>query len=170
MIPSAEESLFWLNVFGYNQSELNGWQQVFNRGEQKIKSRLAELKYATKVYLSCNADIFGKSYPRLGNELKGALASDGCSFSDDPEDADWDIRINCTAEEYNKMTTGGVDSYLSYVNAVIVIRKVAASQQIYEDEVAVKGGHNFGYNEAAKAAYKNIKEKLESIIKTTISQ
>ncbi len=167
---SVEEHLFWMNIFGASQSELSEWQQRFNAAEQDIKRKLADLKHATVIYLSCHADIFGRPYPTLQNELKGILAADGCSFTDNPKNADWAFTISCSAREYSIVQVGNANSYFSYVNAHIVIDKVTTSQRIYEDEISVKGGHPLGYTEAARAGYKDIKKHLGIIIKENLGQ
>ncbi len=167
---SVDESLFWMNIFGASQSELTEWQQRFNAAEQDIKRKLADLKHGTVIYLSCNANIFGKPYPTLQNELKGILAADGCSFSSSPENADWAIVITCTAREYSTVKIGNTNSYFSYVNAQVSIDKVHTSQRIYEDEISVKGGHTFGYPEAARAGCKELKKQIGKIIKENIAK
>ncbi|MCH5309790.1 MAG: hypothetical protein J1E58_07990 [Prevotella sp.] len=164
----ADEQLFWLNVFGEAQSGLADWQGRFNTAEQKVKQMLADLRHATVIYLTCAADIFGNSYPTLQNELKGILAADGCSFTDNPANADWVITVTCHAREYSNVNVGKSTSYFSYVDAQITIDKIISSQRIYEDEVSVKGGHTFGYTEAAKAGYKEIKQQIGKIIKNNI--
>ncbi|MDE7379334.1 MAG: hypothetical protein K2N13_10330 [Paraprevotella sp.] len=165
-----DKPLFWMNIFGASQSELAEWQERFNMAEQGIKRMLADLKHATVICLSCTADIFGKPYPTLQNELKGILATGGCSFTENPADADWVITITCEAREHSNVNIGKTSSYFSYVDAQIVINKVITSQRIYEDEISVKGGHTFGYSEAAKAGYKEIKQKIGEIIKNNIKQ
>ncbi len=170
LFNSADETLFWLNIFGAGNHEINEWQRNFNLAEQDVKRRLAELKHATVICLSCNADLFGKPYPALQNEVKGLLATDGCSFVNLPNKADWSIKITCTAEQHNVVKVGNVNSYIAYVNAHIVIEKAASSQRVYEDEVSVKGGHNLGYEQAAKKACNEIKVKLGNTIKEIISQ
>lgn len=163
-----DEPLFWMNIFGASQYELTEWQERFGAAEQMTKRMLAELKHGTVICLSCNAEIFGKSYPTLQNEIKGILAADGCSFTDNPADADWVITVVCNAREHTNVNIGNSSSYFSYVDARIVIDKVVTSQRIYEDEISVKGGHTFGYDEAAKAGYKEIKQQLGKIIKENI--
>lgn len=164
----VDEPLFWMNIFGASQSELTEWQERFNMAEQRVKQMLADLKHGTVICLSCNADIFGRPYPALQNELKGILAADGCSFTDNPADADWVITVVCNAREHTNVNIGNSGSCFSYVDARIVIDKVVTSQRIYEDEISVKGGHTFGYDEAAKAGYKEIKQQLGKIIKENI--
>lgn len=166
----VDEPLFWLNIFGTDQSEINDWQQSFNSAEQNVKRQLVELKHATVIYLSCNADLFGKSYPTLQNELKGKLAAKGCSFTDSPDNADWVITVNCSAREHSNVRAGNSNAYFTYVDAAIYIDKTISSQRIYEDEISVKGSHTFGYQEAAKAGYKDITQELSEIINNTIDQ
>lgn len=165
-----DEPLFWLNIFGANISEINDWQRSFNRSEQNVKRQLADLKHATVIYLSCNAELFEKSYPTFQNELKGKLAAKGCSFSDSPFNADWVIIINCSAREHSNVKVGNSNAYFTYIDAAITIDKTISSQRIYEDEVSVKGSHTFGYQEAAKVGYKDISRELSEIINKTIDQ
>ena len=165
-----DEPLVWLNVFGAPQSELVEWQGRFNATEQTIKQMLADLKHGTVICLSCTADVFGKPYLTLQNELKGILAADGCSFTANPRNADWIITVKCKTREYSNVSIGQSNSYFAYVDAQIVIDKVITSQRIYEDAISVKGGHTFGYAEAAKAGYKEIKQQIGKIIKTSIEQ
>ncbi len=166
----VDEPLFWMNIFGSSQSDLSEWLDRFNNAEQTVKRMLADLQHGTVICLSCNAEILGKPYPALQNELKGILAADGCSFTDSPTEADWVITVTCKAKEYSNVKVGSSNTYFSYVNAQIVIDKVITSQRIYEDEISVKGGHTFGYEEAAKAGYKEIKQQIGKIIKEKIVQ
>ncbi|MDE6417542.1 MAG: hypothetical protein K2K68_11045 [Duncaniella sp.] len=170
LFDSVDESLFWLNIFGAGQSEINDWQLNFNQAEQNVKRQLADLKHATVIYLSCNADLFGKTYPTLQNELKGKLAAKGCSFTDYPQNADWVITVNCSAREHSNVKAGNSNAFFTYIDAAISIDKTISSQRIYEDEVSVKGSHTFGYQEAAKAGYKDITKELSKIINITIDQ
>ena len=165
---NVDEPLLWMNIFGTPQNELGDWQERFSVLEQNIKRKLAEFKHGTSICLKCTADVFGKPYPSLQNELKGMLAADGCNFVDNPSDADWVITVTCSSKEYTNIRVGNSSSYFSYVNAEIAIDKMATSQRIYEDEIMVKGGHTFGYPEAAKAGYKDIKQQLGKIIKENI--
>lgn len=167
---AADEPLFWMNVFGASQSELAEWQERFNVAEQNVKKMLADLKHGTVICLSCSADIFGSPYPTLQNELKGILAADGCSFTDKPANADWVIKVRCRTRKYSNVKVGGSYSYFSYVDARLVVDKVVTSQRIYEDEISVKGGHSLGYPEAARAGYKEVKQKIGEIIKNSIKQ
>lgn len=163
-----DDPLSRMNIFGASQQNIAEWTERFSVKEQTVKRMLAGLKHATTIYLICSADVFGKPYPMLQNELKGVLAADGCNFTNNPADADWSITVTCSAREYSEVNMGNTNSYFSYVDAHVIIDKVITSQRIYEDEVSIKGGHTFGYSEAAKAAYKELSRKIGEIIKGNI--
>ena len=161
---SAETSLFWMNIFGMSQPELSEWQERLNAAGRKIEGMLSELEHATAVCLSCNADIFGVGDAALQNELKGILSEKGCSFVEDPSQADWSVSIEVTSREYNKMDMGSGTYYFSYADADISIDRILTSQRIYGNRVSAKGGHTKGYAEAARAAFKDLAEELGTII------
>lgn len=166
----TDEPLFWMNIFGASQQDITEWTGRISTNEQTVKRLLAELKHSNTIYLSCTADVFGKPYPTLQNELKGVLAVDGCNFTDSPSDADWAITVTCNAREYSTVNGGTSKSYFAYVDAHVIIDKVVTSQRIYEDEISVKGGHTFGYSDAAKDGYKKISQEIGKSIKIYIKQ
>ena len=170
LMEKVDNSILWLNIFGVNSDLFNKWQDKFAGVSNEIKTMAAQLNHGVKIYLICHADIFGSSYSKLQNELKGLIASEGCEFVDRPTDSDWIIDINCNAREYSNVEIGRTETYITYVDAEIKIKNNRTSQCILEDEVTVKGGHTFGYKEAAKSAYKEIKQQLAQIIKDNISQ
>lgn len=169
-LGAKDEPLFWMNIFGIPQEELTDWQTKLNTEEQKIRKMLAELEHGTVIYLSCKADMFGKAYTALQNELKGILSADGCSFTDRPADADWVINITCTSRRHTNATIAGMNTFIAYVDTRITIDKVKTSQRIYEDGQSVKGAHTLNYDEAARAAYKNAKQQIGTIITKNINQ
>lgn len=167
---SVDDALMWMSIFGASQTDLTEMQHLFNTSEQKIKQKIADLKHGVVIYMVCDANIFGKKYTTLQNELKGILSTDGCSFTETPQNADWVIKIKCSCREYSNVNIGTSKSYFSYVDAAITIDKTISSQRIYENGVSVKGGHSFGYYEAAKTGYKELKLKLGETIKKIIEQ
>ncbi len=166
----TEEPFFWLSFFGVSQAELADLSDRCNTREQAVKQMIADLKHGTLICLSCTADLFGRPYPTLQNELKGRLSASGCSFTDDPADADWVIRVDVSAREQNIAVLGGMTSYFAYADALITIDKSATSQRIYEDEISVKGGHTRNYTEAARVAYKDLSKQLGEILKENIKE
>ena len=159
-LGSAEEAFFWFNIFGMSERQMQQHLDQTHQREQSIKSRLAELKHSTVYCLVCTADLFGESYPNLENEIKGGLSVSGCSFTDDPATADFVIRIEAAAREYNKAKIAGSEAYFAYVDAAISVEKNVTEQRIFEDEISVKGSHTLGFEAAAREAYKNTSKNI----------
>lgn len=166
----TDEPLFWLNIFGLPEKEIEQLLTHRNELEQSVKQNIADLQYGTSIYLVCLADIFGTPDKSLQNNLKGELAKEGCNFTDDPKQADYSICVNVSSREYNCLTVYSQLYYFSYVDADIIINKVITSQRIYENRISVKGGHIFNYKEAARAAFKDLNEQLGSEIIKIIKQ
>lgn len=164
----AGKSFFWLNVFGMPQYQLNQWLDQVHGLEQTVKSKLAELEHGTTYCVVCLANNFGKAYPKLQNELKGELSKMGCNFVDDPESADYVIRIEASSREYNQMNTAGGSAYFSYVDAAVAIDKNATGQRIFEDEISVKGSHTLSFEEAGRDGYKKVSKEISNLLKENI--
>lgn len=134
-----------------------------------MQNRLSELRHAVRICLNSKVDLYGSSYSKLQNEIKGILSADGCSFVTEPEQADWLICIEAAAREYNHVKVGRSTTYFSYVDARISIDKITTGQRIYEDEITVKGGHTLGFEEAARSAYEEISKRIGSVISENIN-
>ncbi len=166
----ADEALSWLGVLGLSTEQSTPLLNRINRLRQQVKSLLAELQHSTIIYLSCQATLFEKPYPSLQNELKGILAQEGCSFTTDPQKADWVICITASTREYNSDQSGKNSFYFAYTDASITIDKKLTSQRIYENELSAKGGHSLSFTEAARNAYKNLCNRLGEAILEIIKQ
>ena len=60
--------------------------------DQELQSR-KQIEQNKFIYFSCDADLFGKAYPRLGRELSFALAKLGYKFTREKDQAYWIISI-----------------------------------------------------------------------------
>lgn len=167
-LDAAEELLFWFNIFGLPESQLQQRLSQVHQAEQSLKTSIAELEHSTTYCIVCTADHFGEPFPKLEKEVKGELSKIGCNFTDAPEDADYVIRIEASAREYNKASIAGSEAYFSYVDVAVAIDKNATGQRIFEDETAVKGSHTIGFNEAARDAYKNTTKNIVKLLKESI--
>ena len=164
LFDNAGKPFFWLNVFGFNEYRIQSYLKQVNEKEQAIKQKLSDLEYGTTYCVVCEADLFGKRYVKLGNEVKGELAASGCNFVDDPKSADIIIRIHASARKYNEFQ----GAYFTYIDAAVTIDKTATGQRIFEDELSTKGAHTLGYDEAARDGYKQIKKDIVKHLKENI--
>lgn len=171
-IPTMDKFVdlyMWLSFFDYPQEELAAMMEQQNAVEQAIKQTLADLEHATVVCVVCKADLFGSAYP-LQNELKGTIAIDGCSFTDNPKEAQWLVTVRVQARKSHTVQIGSMTSYIAYLDAEVTIDKQITNQRIYENAVTVKGGHPRGYSEAARAGFKELKAEIGKIMRTNITQ
>lgn len=164
LFDGAGKPFFWLNVFGLDKGRIMDYLRQVNDREQTVKQRLADLEYGTTYCVVCEAELFGRKYSKLANEVKGELVASGCNFVDDPTGADVVIRIDASARKYNEFQ----GAYFIYVDAAVSVVKNATGQRIFEDEVSVKGGHTLGYDEAARDGYKKTTEKIVKLLKENI--
>lgn len=142
-------------------SEVNNLRKQYQQWQN-------ELKNGINVYLDCQAVTLTGNYPTLAKGVKGELNPLGCSFLNDAEGADWVITVSATAREYNTQTWGKVISYVAFVDASLSIHKTTTNQIVYEDQISVKGSHTLNYDEAVRAAYKDLIPQLGEIITNQI--
>ena len=166
LFDGAAKPFFWLNVFGFDESRIIQYLNSVNSNEQRIKQMLADLEYGTTYCVVCSADLFGKRYVKLQNEVKGELSTSGCNFVNDASSADYVIRIESSARKYNEFN----GAFFTYIDAAVSIEKNATHQRIFEDEITVKGSHTISYDEAARDGYKKIVKELTKILKENIKQ
>ena len=167
-LDSAEELFFWFNIFGMAEHQLQQDVSQVHQAEQNLKTKIAELEHSTTYCIIYTADNFGKPYPKLENEVKGKLSTSGCNFVEDPTNADYIIRIEASAREYNKASLAGSEAYFAYVDVALSIEKNATGQLIFEDEFSVKGSHTLGFEEAAREAYKNTGKSIVNFLQENI--
>lgn len=168
LFDDAGKPFFWLNVFGLEDNLIQQYLNKVHSKEQIVKSKLADLEYGTTYCVVCNADNFGKCYPKLQNEIKGELSASGCNFVDDPNQADYVIYIDAASREYNQVSNPGGNAYFSYVDASIAIDKKATGQRIFEDEISVKGSHTLSYDEAGRDGFRKISKEISEMLKENI--
>lgn len=135
-----------------------------------LVNKANQLKNAISIYISCDAKLFTQEYASLKNEIQGQLADLGCSYVENPEQADWVINISSSAREGNKMTTGNFTTYFSYVDLQLSIDKTANSKRVYQNTFNEKGGNNLSFERAAQEAYQELSPQISAIIKEYISK
>ncbi|MCM1085269.1 MAG: hypothetical protein NC357_02900 [Bacteroides sp.] len=170
VFEQMEAAFFWLGFFGASKEELSSYVEKRNSLEREIRQTVAGLEYGTRIYLSCSAYLGEQAYNKLSNELKGVLSASGCSFVEEPGNADWVVKVSASSRDYNSFGSGGYITYYAYVDAVLEIEKVVAGQRIFADEVSVKGGHSLNFIEAARAAYKEVSKKIGAAISEIINK
>lgn len=163
-----DEPFFWLGIFDCPDYELDDLLAERMLLEQSLTRKLSALQHGINICVKCTADLFGTPYQQLAGDVKETLSNIGCSFCDDPKDADWVITVRSAAEEYNCMKIGGSSAYFSYIHANLSVFKTATGQKIYEGEITEKGSHTHNYNQAARDGYKKIARQISEILRQNI--
>jgi len=166
----AEEALCWLGLLGDSGSEFRDLMERYSKREQAVKQSIARLKYSMRIFLSCKADLFGRSYFPLSSEVRGLLSENGCHFTTDENQADYVIQVVASSREYNTVQAGGYASYFAYVDVRMAIDEMAIPERIYEDSFSIKGVHGISYTEAARQAYEAATGKVRKILSKYIKE
>lgn len=163
-----DEIFYWLSFFGLSQAELGSLLDRCSTRQQALKKLEIQVKNGISIYLSVSADLFGRPYP-LQSKLKGLLASDKRSFSDNPDNVDWVIEVNAEAREFNITGGSGISTFHAKVDAFVKVIKTITGQHLVEDEITAKGSHTRGYEEAARIAYGDVEKEISALIQKTIN-
>ncbi len=124
----------------------------------EVKQLNISLEQGIFVYITGEGDNFSL----LQNLLKSSFSKNGCSFTEDKNQADWVVSINTSTREDSQFH----GSHFAYMNAVVSLEKRHNKQVVYEDEISQKGGSMKGYSDAVKVATKDMSEKLsENLMK-----
>lgn len=164
------ELFFWVSLFGMPQEQVDALMSRRNGLELQVKQQLAELQHGTSICVNCESQLYDTEYYELDKRVRGILSEMGCNFTNSPSESDWVISIMAHAREGQATTFGTRTSYFAYVEAKIVIYKMATRQNIYENIITKKGGDTRNFMEAARAAYKDLTAELGEIITTTIKE
>ncbi|MDE6871082.1 MAG: hypothetical protein K2J62_03035 [Bacteroidales bacterium] len=142
--------------------------QKFSELKRQLSAICDSLKDGVAVCLICSAEIFGNAYSDFEKELKAAMSGMQCHFVESREEAERVIEIKALAVEHSNSELYGLKNYFCYVNVDLMLENAAKGVRLYEGRVSQKGGHTCGYGEAAKDGYREILEKLMTIIKENL--
>lgn len=122
----------------------------------ELEKNLTRLEQSTFVYIKSTEDLFGKSSNVIANKLKAKLASDGCSFIEDPTQADFYITLKASARKHGNETA---DIKFCYVDIVIDMVNTHMQKSVYNDEISQKGSA-MTFDAAARKASEDIVPKV----------
>lgn len=125
----------------------------------------ARLEQGIYVYVFTNENVFGEKINAIETHLKAILAENGCSFTNDENEADWKVKINAMTREFNFSN----NVYFSYVDAEVKLFKAPSDKHVYQNEFTQKGAHSKSYGEAARKAYNELSKPISKKILTWIN-
>lgn len=122
----------------------------------ELEKSLTRLEQSTFVYIKSTEDLFGKNSNVIANKLKAKLAADGCSFIEDPTQADFYITLKASARKHGNETA---DIKFCYVDLVIDMVNTHMQKSVYNDEISQKGSA-MTFDAAARKASEDIVPKV----------
>jgi len=121
----------------------------------ELVHKISEVQ-STYIFMTCASQLFDEKTAKLEKRLKAVLAEHGCVFTADTIKADFLISVDASAREFNYT----FNTYFSYVDANVNIKKAYNFDEVYQDEISQKGGSTKSYIYAAEEAYDNIIDEL----------
>lgn len=123
----------------------------------------AQLAQGVYVYVVSEEELFGKSVDVVANKVKAELATNGCSFTDSSEQADYILKITVTTRSSD--VQGSI--VFCYADAAIEFFDNNKQKVVYSDEIAQKGSSN-SLDKAGRKAMGDIAIKLSEKLKNWI--
>ena len=123
----------------------------------QMQARLAQAVY---VYVESEEDLFGRKVNIVGNKLKAELAKNGCSFTDNTEDADFRLKINV----YVRDSSNQEGVFYCYADTQVELYDTHKQKVVYSDEIAQKGG-SVSREKAGRKAMDDVVSKISGKLK-----
>ncbi|MBO7570720.1 MAG: hypothetical protein J6T48_01055 [Bacteroidales bacterium] len=171
VVPGLTENsnaLFLLKVFGCNQETIDAMREKHSSLIQEVKSLFNTIGPKIMVAVDYSADVFGKPYWTMQEDIKDWLETRGIGYVTDKGKADWVLVIRSSARKYNTMSNGTQTTYYSYVDANISLQKKSEEKPAYDNKLSIKGSFLKSYDEAAYVAYKDLQPKVLKILEDNL--
>lgn len=121
-----------------------------SRLKKELLQALVNLEQSTYVYLQCTETNFGQPVRILEPEMKRILAKEQCSFTEDPDEADFIITITASTRQHEGNVAFGDGTFkFSYADIEIEVYSNFKKRQVYNGSVTVKNNGDVATYESA---------------------
>lgn len=124
------------------------------RLSQHYISLVAQLKNSINIYLDFSADLFGKNYCPLKEQVIKELSKNGCTFVNDSTKADWLLKLSVHAEQDEGRSNIDEDFVTIDVSGTIFNMNKQSGHEIYETDRESAFKANGGYKLAIEKIIK----------------
>ena len=127
-----------------------------SRLKNELLQTLIDLEQSIYIYLKCTESNFDQSVRVLGPELRRLLSNNQCSFTDNPEDADYKIVVTATTRKHDGNVAFGDGSLkFSYADVEVEVFSNYKRKVVYSDGISQKNnGDGATYESAGRNALK----------------
>ena len=124
--------------------------------KNELLRTLIDLEQSTYVYLHCSETNFGQTVRILEPELKRILSSNQCSFTDNPEEADYKITVFATTRAHEGSSVfGNSPLKFSMADVEVEIYSNYKHKVVYSEGISQKNnGDGATYESAGRNALK----------------
>ncbi|MBR6161917.1 MAG: hypothetical protein IKQ75_08630 [Bacteroidales bacterium] len=123
--------------------------QLF-RLKKELFQTLVSLGQSIYIYLQCSESNFGQPVRILEPEMKRILAKEQCSFTEDPDEADFIITITASTRQHEGNVAFGDGTFkFSYADIEIEVYSNCKKRQVYNGSVTVKNNGDVATYESA---------------------
>ena len=151
------------------EDEENLQMERFFRIKKELLQILANLKQNTYIHLLCTESNHGQPVKILEPELKRILTTHQCSFTDEPTQADYKIKITATTREHDGAVFGESPFKYSIADVEIEIYSNDKHKVIYGETISQKNNKDGAtYESAGRNALKLSAAKIWEGIKSLI--
>lgn len=140
-----------------------------NALKQRASALQQQLKNGVTIYIGGEVSLFGKAYPTFIQQIKQEVGKIGCTFTTNEAEADWVIRLQGIAREYNTLQTGTYTVYFVVAEVALHIVKGNTQSAIYEGSFSEKGSHTLNCEGAGYAAYAEVYQQVATKVKEIIN-
>ena len=123
----------------------------------------AHLAQAVYVYVESKEDLFGQKVDIVANKLKAELATKGCSFVENPAQADFNLKLNVST----RYSSSEDNLVFCYADTQVELYDTRKQKVVYSDEIAQKGG-SVSQDKAARKAMSDVAPQIIGKLKSWI--
>ena len=128
-----------------------------------VTQLLARLAQGVYVYVESHEDLFGVPVDITANKLKAELAVNGCSFTDNVNEADFCLKLRTSVRKSDSNN----DFVFCYADTAVELYDNHKQKVVYGDNVSEKSGSN-SQDKAARKAMEYVASKIAEKIRKQI--
>ena len=123
----------------------------------KMQAKLAQGVY---VFIENTEDLFGQKVDVVSNKIKADLATNGCSFVDTPEKADFKLKITVSTRKSSQSD----EMVFCFADTQIELYDTHKQKVVFSDEIAQKGASD-SLEKAGRKAMTDVAKKVVDNLK-----
>jgi hypothetical protein len=131
-----------------------------------LASATARMQSAITVCVQSDEANFGQRVRLLEPKLKAALSQRGCSYTSNPDKADWLLTISAATRQGREVE--GI--YFSFLDATVSLVERSTGKEIYSNNFTDLKGGGLDYETAGRKAYDSSLQQIADAITSSLEK